>query len=342
MQTPGVPITSDEVLSFFGEVILWLDASRRISHISGATDAVLGLSADELDGLTWIDFLEQHANAEARGGLYWAVEAAFNEYVPRRFLPSEMAFRAGWTAGMAIPDTDQVIIRLQPTSVDKLDVLVSKDLRLALSSAVGFTDVILKGIDGPLTDIQVEDLNVVANDSQFAQRLVEDLRAQILVPHLLALVPVSVRRLLQLDADDLPQRRLNSQQLTLAYDLPGKVAAYSNGAIRAALIDLIKALTQSVVKQSQITIQARVSGEFVNVYVTYLPLENSMRANRPMEPVELLYRRAVKRHERLLSTVSSLHSRLCAYGCTAQAFPADDPQFTTIMMNVPVWHGPLD
>jgi hypothetical protein len=342
MHRSSVPITTEEVLSYLGEVILWLDKSRQISHIAGATDAVLGMSPDKIAGISWIDFLEHYATPEARSGLYWAVEAAFEEYVPSRFLPTHMPFRKGRVALLVVPDNHQVIMRIQPTSMDKLDNLLSRDLRLSMSSAVGFTNVILKGIDGPLTDIQIEDLTVVAQDSQFAQRLLEDLRAQYAAPRLTAPQPILVTHLLALDADDLPQRRLNSQQLSLSYHLPADVAVYSNGAIRAALSDVVRTLTQCVVKQSEIVIQGKNTGDLFEVYVTYLPIENSMRSNRAIEPVDLFYRKSIKRNDRLLTTISSLHARLTAYGCTARAFPADDPQYTTIMMNVPMWHGPLE
>jgi PAS domain S-box-containing protein len=52
---------------------------------------------------------------------------------------------------------------------------MSHELRTPLNSIIGFSRVILKGIDGPLTDLQQQDLNAIYNSGQHLLRLINDI-----------------------------------------------------------------------------------------------------------------------------------------------------------------------
>jgi CheY-like chemotaxis protein len=51
---------------------------------------------------------------------------------------------------------------------------MSHELRTPLNSIIGFSRVILKGIDGPITDLQQTDLNAIYNSGQHLLRLIND------------------------------------------------------------------------------------------------------------------------------------------------------------------------
>jgi signal transduction histidine kinase/response regulator RpfG family c-di-GMP phosphodiesterase len=51
---------------------------------------------------------------------------------------------------------------------------MSHELRTPLNSIIGFSRVILKGIDGPLTDLQTQDLNAIYNSGKLLLRLIND------------------------------------------------------------------------------------------------------------------------------------------------------------------------
>jgi signal transduction histidine kinase/response regulator RpfG family c-di-GMP phosphodiesterase len=51
---------------------------------------------------------------------------------------------------------------------------MSHELRTPLNSIIGFSRVILKGIDGPLTDLQAQDLNAIYNSGKLLLRLIND------------------------------------------------------------------------------------------------------------------------------------------------------------------------
>jgi len=52
---------------------------------------------------------------------------------------------------------------------------MSHELRTPLNSIIGFSRVILKGIDGPVTDLQQQDLNAIYNSGQHLLRLINDI-----------------------------------------------------------------------------------------------------------------------------------------------------------------------
>jgi signal transduction histidine kinase/CheY-like chemotaxis protein len=52
---------------------------------------------------------------------------------------------------------------------------MSHELRTPLNSIIGFSRVILKGIDGPITDVQEQDLNAIYNSGQHLLSLINDI-----------------------------------------------------------------------------------------------------------------------------------------------------------------------
>jgi hypothetical protein len=336
----SVQFSDSNLLSLFNEVIVTIDQTRCVTHAIGATQTILGSKATVLVGTCWPDLLASHAGPEVADGLYWAIEAVFEGYVPLHFLPTQLPFRSGYVSHLALFPENQIAVRIRPSPAQAFDKFILKGLRPALTSAIGFGDVLLKGIGGPLSDIQLEDLNVISRDSQFALELLQDFRSQYVLPAVVSPVPVSIHELLTLEPDDLPRRRLNSQRVTLEYDLPDNITVYSNGAIRWAIMSLIRQLSQLVRQQSKIVINAQANGDVAEVGVMYQPTDPGMQAKHRVEPVELTNRHEIKQADWTLMMVSSLHAQLTSYGCTAWALPTEHSNISTFVMTVPLWHGP--
>jgi len=338
MSIPDTPLPGDAVLSAFGEGVLLLDAARCIRHVAGAAESMLHIPVNELSGLHWSALLV-HADPQARNGLYWAVEALLEGYIAPRFLPARLPFTRECSVQIARLGDGNVAVRFQSNPFPALDALFGTSLRLSLTSITGFADVLLKGIGGPLTDIQIDDLKVIFRDGQFALRLIEDLRAQMIAPALTAPVPIAIRTLLELGPDDVSYKRLASQNLNIRYDLPDDLTVYSNGAIRTALIWLVQTLMQTT-QRSTIMIAGSKAGDVLEVAITYQPASMDMTAIRRVDPIDLFDRQAIKQAAHLLTVVASLHAALTPYSCTAWAFPADES--CIIVMTVPIWRGPTD
>jgi hypothetical protein len=332
----------DNCLAAFGEAAFIVDRTRQVIAASGDTTAIFNCSTDDLIGAAWLELVQNYASPAAVEGLYWAVEAIYEGYLDRQFLPVHMPFREHIVADVAYPDQESIVIRLKPSLIQKLDRLLHTDLHHSLASVVGFTDVLLKGIGGPLSDIQQDDLKVVYNDAQFALELIEDWYSHSVLPYLLAPMPVRAQELLELDEETLPKRRFKSHGLSIDYNISPDVYVYSNGAIRLALAELIASLPQYVMKQSKISVNAQIAGEWLEVYLTYRAAQNTMKAAQRMEPTDLFERHLIKNSSRLRNVLSSLHAQLSPYGCSAWALATESMSLATIVMNVPIWHGPTE
>jgi hypothetical protein len=103
---------------------------------------------------------------------------------------------------------------------------------------------------------------------------------------------------------------------------------------------LIRQLSQYVRQQSKINISTVMNGDVLEVNVNYQPTDLGMQAGHRIEPVDLGKRRGIKQADRLLTVVSSLHTQLTSYGCTAWALPTDHSSVSAVVMTVPLWHGP--
>ncbi len=330
-----------DIFAAFGEALIIVDDSRHICQSSANAEVMLGVEGGALDNLAWTGFLQDYVATDTSAGLYWAVEAVFEKYISTEFLPTEFPFKHGLSASLARLDEKRLAIRLRESVADSQERFFNGDLRPSLTSAFGFTDVILKGIDGPMTDIQIEDLSIIHRDTQFALELVQDYRARFIQPVLVPPVPVALDDLLALGEDDLPLGRIASQKLTITVAGGNDIYAYSNGGLRIALIYLLRVLVSCVVPQSEIAITADVNEAIVMVQVAYQPADSSMQATKRVEPIDLFNRREIKGGNRLHAVVSSLHAQLCAFGCTAWADPNQSGDFSLITMTVPRWSGPV-
>ena len=328
-----------DVLAAFGEVILGIDRSRRISFVLGDTPRFFGVPPQALEQQASTRLLEYAAH-EAVDGLYWAIEAAFEQYVPRHFLPRFLPFREDDIAEFVVLDPEHIALRFYPSDARTIETLLYNDLRLALSSVIGFTDVTLKNIGGPLTDIQAEDLKVVHDNGQFALNMVEDWYHNWIVPRLSAPVPAPLQSLLALEPEDLPRRRLAAHNLTIEYKFPVEVMVYSNGCIRTALINLIRFLPSYLQKHSTIEIAIQVKDPLVEVYVTYRTADNTLKTLQRIDSTGISERRLIKRSSRLRNIVASLHAQLSPYGGSAWALPTENHSLASIVMTVPLWYGP--
>lgn len=327
-----------DLLSAYGESILLLDRSRCIVSAAGDTKSLFGYASGDLVGTQWSRLVD---NLDSFDSLYWLVEGVFEAWVAPEFVPAQLPFKNGYLIQPSLFERSYLALRFREFQIESVDKLLMSDLRPALTSITGFANVILMGISGPLTDIQLEDMNVIQRDAQFALGLVEDIRRQWIAPILKGPQPVQAKTLLQMTSEDLPKRRFASQGIAIQFTLPPNIAVYSNGAIRDALIDLLKLLPQYVKKQSSIRIEAVPAGDVLEIHVIYRAADHGMMTAQRIDPVDLADRRTIKHEARLKTVVSSLHARLAPYGCAAWALPMESLSLATIVMTVPMWRGPL-
>ncbi|MGA9532303.1 MAG: ATP-binding protein [Anaerolineales bacterium] len=98
-------------------------------------------------------------------------------------LDRQLADEVGRQLGLALQDsrsyqlTQQALDEMREADQLKSQFLanMSHELRTPLNSIIGFSKVILKGIDGPVTDTQREDLNAIYNAGQHLLGLISDM-----------------------------------------------------------------------------------------------------------------------------------------------------------------------
>ena len=87
----------------------------------------------------------------------------------------------------ALIQNQQLLEQLQHTNEQLLEIdrvkseflaNMSHELRTPLNSIIGFSRVILKGIDGPLTEMQEQDLSTIYNSGQHLLNLINDILDQ--------------------------------------------------------------------------------------------------------------------------------------------------------------------
>ena len=103
----------------------------------------------------------------------------------RQFSPEQLnlAMTLAAAAAVALENARLYEVQLQTAErlveVDKLKTQflanMSHELRTPLNSIIGFSRVILKGIDGPVTDLQEQDLNAIYNSGQHLLSLINDI-----------------------------------------------------------------------------------------------------------------------------------------------------------------------
>jgi signal transduction histidine kinase/CheY-like chemotaxis protein len=148
---------------------------------------------------------------------------------------------------------------------------MSHELRTPLNSIIGFSRVILKGIDGPMTELQETDLTSIHNSGQHLLGLINDILdmskieagkmdlnfEQVFLPSVLSSVMSSAKALvkdkpIELKSsmpDDLPAVRADAQRL------------------RQILLNLLSNAAKFT-EEGKITVQATASSEFVTVSVS--------------------------------------------------------------------------
>jgi len=104
---------------------------------------------------------------------------------PNRFTPEDVRIKSTLAAQVAIALQNANLYAEQTATVTRLRELdqlkssflanMSHELRTPLNSILGFTDVILEGLDGPLTDRMENDLKVVQKNGQHLLGLINDI-----------------------------------------------------------------------------------------------------------------------------------------------------------------------
>ncbi len=135
---------------------------------------------------------------------------------------------------------------------------LNHDLRTPLNSIIGFARIMLKGIDGPLTDNQREDLNTIYHSGQFLLGMLSDLvdMAKLLAGRLeLSTRPVEVKEIVE-DAIRNAQKALPGREVRVNVEVMEGLPPVLADVGRAAQV-VESAISFSVLSNPQCTVSVK-------------------------------------------------------------------------------------
>jgi hypothetical protein len=114
---------------------------------------------------------------------------------------------------------------------DLLNELIGTHLLEVMDRTIRAGQQLFRGEEGPLTDMQVKNVGGIINSAEHTRQLLEDLRAAVLLPAILAPQPHAINGLLAFSARDFVHHRITTQQLSISINLSPE-AVYCHATIR--------------------------------------------------------------------------------------------------------------
>ncbi|NLX10065.1 MAG: hypothetical protein GXY36_10450 [Chloroflexi bacterium] len=299
-------------INTFDRVFLQLDRAGVIRQALGGTEALLGVSIEALKGMTWEALAGQYAAQASREGLRALWEAVVEGRVALAHWPPFVPFRAGVKARLRPArgaELDSFVAELATSVREPLHGLITEHVLDSATQLHRLSGHVLRGVEGPLTDPQVKGLGSMATQARYMRQLLEDIRAEMLLPAVEAPLPRPLSDLLGVDEQHTFDRRQITHRLTLRCTLDS-TPVYCYTGIRSVVLRLLHRMVLGVSAESTITI-AVVSGQddaaLVQVAITYHTPEIDLYPGQRVEPLHLADQKRVNGTTlvRLLSAVQA-------------------------------------
>lgn len=336
-------LDSPNWLAPFGSLFLGFDAAGTIRTTAGNVPDP-PLPVDRLPGLSWAQFVNEHAEENARRGLLHAWQAVAGGAVSRDHWPRALPFRQGIALHFrAVDGNPLVTLAARLTPVDELaaDALAGSPLLDALRQAVLTTRQVYSGVAGPLTDPQVTALGTILNHVQSTQRFLEDLVTERARPLVEAPEPCALADALAFTERDFTERRVQTHQLAIRCDWsPARV--YCPPRLRAEVKRVLQTLFARITPQTAIRLSDSGAGDeaTLRVFVAYHSHDPELHIDQTIAPVGLSNPRRFDTPGRVTRLVQALDSHLRTVGGSAWAEPLATPDSTgQIGLVLPRWRG---
>lgn len=338
------PPAAVEWLRVFDDVFLGLDDLAVIRRAAGASERLLGTPLDALKNTTWMDFVQTYASEPLQDGLRYVWQAMMQGRVAPAYWPGCLAFKPGVTAGLQPVEDDPVVslaVHLFVGVEHRLDKLIGDGALGAVERLTRLSQHLFSGAAGPLTDLQVEEMEKVLNNAQFIRQLLGDLRTELLTPTLSVPLPHRLMSLFAFSKSDFTDRRLITHRLDIHHTLSDDTV-YCLGSIRDVVRRILGTLISGIAAESVIALVGDTGqeGDTIRVEIRYQSDEPGLRVTQRIKPLALsdpVRLQPMRAAERL---VNSAQAHLWSVNGRAWAEPVPDKDTAArLVLVLPRWYG---
>jgi len=207
------------------------------------------------------------------------------------YWPSYVPFKTGVVARLRAVDDDPAVpfaVHLSSRCEGDLDTLIGTHVLEAMDRVVRLSQHIFRGTEGPLTDRQVKDISHIVSNAESARQLLENLRAEVLVPANIAPRPYLLTDLFTFSERDFTNRRILTHQLAIKCNLSSEVV-YCHSTIHDVVWHVLDTLIAGITVQSTITLSDRVDEHHraVEVQIEYHSEEPALKVESRLDPLAL-------------------------------------------------------
>jgi hypothetical protein len=325
-----------------GEVFLGLNMSAVIRRVVGAVEIVPGLMALQLQGLTWQQFVKHYADETAQSSLNAAWIAMAEKRVASAYWPPYLPFKTGVIARLRPIENDPSISFVVHLSTvgeyDLLNTLIGTHLLNVMEHTIRVGQHLYRGSDGPLTDLQIRNLGGIISSAEHTTQLLEDLRAAVLLPAMIAPQPRMLSSLFAFSTRDFGHHRIRTHQLAIRSELSTE-AVYCHDTMRDVVRHMLDVLLTAIAPQTAITLTSAAHEDTVQVQIEYTSLEPVLQVTGRIGPVVLSDPARLDSMSTIRRLVTTAHASLRPVNGRAWAEPHQDS--ARIMLVVPRWKGAL-
>lgn len=325
-----------------GDVFLGLNSSSVIRRVVGVLDIVPTLSVLQIQGLTWSQFVAHYADESARDGLNTGWLAMAEKCVAPAHWPSYLPFKTGIVARLLPIEDDPIVSFVAHLSTageyDLLNELIGTHLLEVMDRTIRAGQHLFRGEEGPLTDMQVKNVGGIINSAEHTRQLLEDLRAAVLLPAILAPQPRAINSLLAFSARDFAHHRITTQQLSISINLSPE-AVYCHATIRDVARRILDTLLAGITAQTAITVADTVEADTIRVQITYRSQDPALHVPQRIEPLTLSDPARLESMGMVQRLVVAAQACLKPVNGRAWAEPHEDG--ACIALVLPRWKGTL-
>lgn len=329
-----------------GDVFLGLNTSAVIRRVIGNLDIAPDLPVVQLPGLSWSEFVAAYADESVRAGLNYAWVAMAKERVARTYWPRYLPFKSGVIVRMRPVTDDPIIsfvIHLSPVMEYNLGGLIDDPMLKVMDIMVRIGHRIFSGMDGPLTDRQVKDVGQLVDHTDHIRQFLHDLRAEVLLPVIVAPLPYPIGDLAGCSKNDFSHRRITTHQLSIHCGL-SRTAVYCQPVIKDSVRQIVDTLLTGIVAQSTITLTDTIVTDTQSVHldIQYRTEEPALQVKERVDPVTVsdLNRLGGMRTIQRLVTTAQSRLRPVKGRAWAEPLPGTSNE-ARIVLVLPHWQGDI-